>query len=79
MSLASTSRAGRPAQAMPCEVIGVLMGKGQSSQGQDQDDLVVMPMRAVPFRVVCLLGMNDGDYPRKTSAADFDLLAFPLV
>jgi exodeoxyribonuclease V gamma subunit len=37
----------------------------------------LMPMRAVPFRVVCLLGMNDGDYPRKTSAADFDLLALP--
>jgi putative ABC transport system permease protein len=29
-------------KAMPCEVIGVLVGKGQSSQGQDQDDLVVM-------------------------------------
>ncbi len=28
---------------MPCEVVGVLGGKGQSSQGQDQDDLVVMP------------------------------------
>src|SRR5690606_26681919 len=24
----------------------------------------LMPMRAIPFRVVCLLGMNDGDYPR---------------
>jgi putative ABC transport system permease protein len=30
-------------KAMPCEVVGVLAGKGQSSQGQDQDDLVVMP------------------------------------
>lgn len=30
-------------KAMPCEVVGVLQGKGQSSQGQDQDDLVVMP------------------------------------
>jgi putative ABC transport system permease protein len=30
-------------RAMPCEVVGVLAGKGQSSQGQDQDDLVVMP------------------------------------
>jgi putative ABC transport system permease protein len=28
---------------MPCVVVGVLAGKGQSSQGQDQDDLVVMP------------------------------------
>jgi putative ABC transport system permease protein len=30
-------------KAMPCEIVGVLLGKGQSSQGQDQDDLVVMP------------------------------------
>jgi putative ABC transport system permease protein len=30
-------------KAMPCVVVGVLAGKGQSSQGQDQDDLVVMP------------------------------------
>ncbi len=37
----------------------------------------LMPMRAVPFRVVCLLGMNDGDFPRRTSQADFDLLALP--
>ena len=29
-------------KAMPCEVVGVLASKGQSSQGQDQDDLVVM-------------------------------------
>ena len=35
----------------------------------------LMPMRAVPFRVVCLLGMNDGDFPRRAAKADFDLLA----
>ncbi len=39
----------------------------------------LMPMRAVPFRVVCLLGMNEGDFPRHTSRADFDLLAQPGV
>lgn len=37
----------------------------------------LMPMRAVPFRVVCLLGMNDGDFPRRAHHADFDLLALP--
>ncbi len=37
----------------------------------------LMPMRAVPFKVVCLLGMNDGDYPRRTPSADFDLLRMP--
>jgi exodeoxyribonuclease V gamma subunit len=37
----------------------------------------LMPMRAVPFEVVCLLGMNDGDYPRKGLQSDFDLMALP--
>ncbi|WP_251973045.1 exodeoxyribonuclease V subunit gamma [Sphaerotilus microaerophilus] len=37
----------------------------------------LMPMRAIPFEVVCLLGMNDGDYPRRSPRADFDLIAQP--
>ncbi len=35
----------------------------------------LMPMRAIPFRMVCLLGMNDGDYPRVQAPLDFDLMA----
>lgn len=35
----------------------------------------LMPMRAIPYRVVCLLGMNDGDYPRAHVPMDFDLMA----
>ena len=34
----------------------------------------LMPMRAIPFRRVCLLGMNDGDYPRNRMPLDFDLM-----
>jgi len=34
----------------------------------------LMPMRAIPFRQVCLLGMNDGDYPRTKAPMDFDLM-----
>ncbi|MFL6710694.1 MAG: exodeoxyribonuclease V subunit gamma [Massilia sp.] len=37
----------------------------------------LMPMRAVPFKVVCLLGMNDGDFPRRANHSDFDLLVLP--
>lgn len=37
----------------------------------------LMPMRAVPFEVVCLLGMNDGDYPRSSTRSDFDLMGLP--
>ena len=32
-------------------------------------------MRAIPFRRVCLLGMNDGDYPRSRPPVDFDRMA----
>lgn len=35
----------------------------------------LMPMRAIPFSRVCLLGMNDGDYPRVQPPMDFDLMA----
>jgi putative ABC transport system permease protein len=34
-----------------CEVIGLLEPKGQSSFGQDQDDVIVMPLRAVQRRL----------------------------
>jgi exodeoxyribonuclease V gamma subunit len=37
----------------------------------------LMPMRAIPFEVVCLLGMNDGDYPRRANRNDFDLMGQP--
>ncbi len=37
----------------------------------------LLPMRAIPFEVVCLLGMNDGDYPRRSARSDFDLMAVP--
>lgn len=34
----------------------------------------LMPMRAIPFKVVCLLGMNEGSYPRTRLPSGFDLL-----
>lgn len=37
----------------------------------------LLPLRAVPFEVVCLLGMNDGEYPRRSTRSDFDLMALP--
>ncbi|MBY0454432.1 MAG: exodeoxyribonuclease V subunit gamma [Burkholderiaceae bacterium] len=37
----------------------------------------LMPMRAIPFEMVCLLGMNDGDYPRRAPRSDFDLMGLP--
>lgn len=34
----------------------------------------LMPMRSIPFKVVCLLGMNDGAYPRNIAPEGFDLM-----
>jgi len=31
----------------------------------------MVPMRSLPFKVLCLLGLNDGDYPRNTKAAPY--------
>jgi exodeoxyribonuclease V gamma subunit len=33
------------------------------------------PMRSIPARVICLIGMDDAAFPRRTSAPAFDLMA----
>ena len=35
----------------------------------------MVPMRSVPFRAVCLLGLNDQDFPRSQHPVAFDLIA----
>lgn len=35
----------------------------------------MVPMRSIPFQVICLVGMSDGAYPRSHRPADFDLMA----
>jgi exodeoxyribonuclease V gamma subunit len=34
----------------------------------------LLPMRSIPFRVVCLLGMNDDAFPRQSRSLGFNLL-----
>lgn len=36
----------------------------------------LLPMRAIPFDVVCLLGMNEGDFPRQQPHNSFDLMHY---
>jgi putative ABC transport system permease protein len=43
-------------EKLNCEVVGLLGAKGQSAMGQDQDDVILMPLRAVQRR---LNGNND--------------------
>jgi exodeoxyribonuclease V gamma subunit len=35
----------------------------------------LLPMRSIPFKVVALIGMNDGVFPRRDRAPGFDLMA----
>jgi exodeoxyribonuclease V gamma subunit len=34
----------------------------------------MVPMRSIPFRVVCLLGLSDGKFPRASRPLEFDLI-----
>lgn len=38
----------------------------------------MVPMRLIPFRVICLLGMNDGEFPRRDPAGGLNRLAAAL-
>lgn len=73
---------GLSSELLPIEVV-----REELLEGLDQPTLTqkflggainfatLMPMRAIPFQQLWLLGMNDGDYPRNVRPADFDLMA----
>ncbi|WP_394182478.1 exodeoxyribonuclease V subunit gamma [Marinomonas posidonica] len=52
----------------------------QESQGSQRflagrvNFCTLMPMRSVPFKVICVLGLNEGDYPRSVAPMGFDLM-----
>ncbi|WP_447826027.1 exodeoxyribonuclease V subunit gamma [Aeromonas salmonicida] len=60
------------------DYLGKVLGESRSSQrflaGQ-VNFCTLMPMRSIPFKQVCLLGMNDGVYPRTLAPMGFDLMA----
>ncbi|MCL2025588.1 MAG: exodeoxyribonuclease V subunit gamma [Leptospirales bacterium] len=35
----------------------------------------MVPLRSIPFKIICILGMNDGVFPRKQPRDAFDLIA----
>ncbi|MDZ4297481.1 MAG: exodeoxyribonuclease V subunit gamma [Moraxellaceae bacterium] len=35
----------------------------------------LMPMRAIPFKHICILGLNDNEFPRSRAPVDFDLMS----
>lgn len=74
--------AGLDDQLLPLNIVKDVLLQGLDEGGLNQRFLAgkvnfatLMPMRAIPFRKVCLLGMNDGDYPRSRPPVDFDLMA----
>ncbi len=68
-------------KAMSCEVIGTLESKGQGAFGNDQDDVVVMPIKTLQRRITgntrvntLLVSMNDGADATQVSAGITQLL-----
>lgn len=59
-----------------CEVEQNLESKGvgQRFLAGSVNFCTLMPMRSIPFSRVCLLGLNDTDYPRNTMPIGFDLM-----
>lgn len=47
-------------------------GGGRMGRGVTFSSLV--PMRSIPFKVVGMIGMNEGDFPRSKIHAEFDLM-----
>ena len=43
---------------LSCQIVGVLQAKGQSGMGQDQDDLVVVPLRTFQRRIAGSTGVG---------------------
>ncbi|WP_163933575.1 exodeoxyribonuclease V subunit gamma [Paraferrimonas sp. SM1919] len=37
-----------------------------------------MPMRAIPFKKVCMLGLNEGAYPRNVTPIGFDMMPYTM-
>jgi len=64
-----------------CQVIGLLASKGQGMMGNDQDDLVLVPLATLQRRVtgntrvsVLLVSMRDGSDPARVKASLRELL-----
>ncbi len=52
-------------------------GESRSSSGFLRGQLTfcsMLPMRSIPFKVVCLIGLNDGVFPKNDNHDTFDLL-----
>lgn len=70
-------------QSLPLSVVTAYLG-AEESTGPGQAWLAgritvcqMVPMRLIPFKVVCLLGMNEGKFPRQDMASALNRLSLP--
>ncbi|MCT9809718.1 ABC transporter permease [Acidovorax sp. Be4] len=68
-------------KAFSCEVVGVLESKGQGAFGNDQDDMVLVPLNTLQRRITgskrintLLVSMEDGSEPERVKASLRQLL-----
>jgi exodeoxyribonuclease V gamma subunit len=64
------------------EVVQFFLGQHFEQQGSGAGYIgggvtccAMLPMRSIPFKVICLLGMNHDNYPRPSRTQGFDLMA----
>ncbi|MEG9480830.1 exodeoxyribonuclease V subunit gamma [Mannheimia sp. HC-2023] len=71
------------AEDLHIEILALLFNQQLNQHTQQLNFLVgrvnfatLLPMRAIPFKVVCLLGMNEADFPRQQQINSFDLMQY---
>jgi exodeoxyribonuclease V gamma subunit len=80
-ALAGDIALGAPAEALPLAVLRAALARAFDTPargGVPTGTLSfsnIAALRGVPFEVVCLLGLNDGEFPGRARSAEFDLLA----
>lgn len=77
-----TAQTDEPAPGVPLAVIAeALRATLETSEGRGGflsggvTFCALQPMRSVPARVICVLGLNDDAFPRRPVVAEFDLMA----
>lgn len=80
--ISATATAGGFQQPISLVAITSLLSERLDSERTSHDFLsggvtfcAMLPMRSIPFKVVCVLGLNDSDFPRAERPASFDIVA----
>ncbi len=69
-------------EAVPLEVVRAYLAAAFEAEERNTGFLAgrvtfcaLKPMRSIPFKIICLVGMNDTAFPRHAAAIGFDLIA----